>query len=102
MVGLHSNPSGAVDGDRLLHRGGAYAARAGPEVPGVPCTAAPGTPGASPRSAPVRCYALLDLSHLGGSVVGAGELARRHRIDGVLAREQPRLRPCNTIPIPQQ
>src|SRR5262249_45472913 len=50
----------------------------------------------------MRRHALVDLGHLGSSVAGAVELPRRHWIDGVLAREQPRLRPCNTIPIPQQ
>ena len=41
----------------------------------------------------VRRHALVDLGHIGCGVAGAVELARRHRLDRIAAREQPALRP---------
>src|SRR6266850_8515860 len=50
----------------------------------------------------VRRHPFGDLGHVRGGVAGARELTRRHRVDGVLAGEQPALRPCNAIPVAQE
>jgi hypothetical protein len=50
----------------------------------------------------VRRHPLGKLGYVSGSLAGARQLARRHRVDGVLAREQPALRPCNAIPVAQK
>src|SRR5271154_2508758 len=50
----------------------------------------------------MRGHTLGNLGHVGRGVAGAGELACRHRGDRVLAREQPALRPRNTIPVAQK
>src|SRR5882724_10425929 len=39
----------------------------------------------------VRGHALADLGHMGGGMTGARELARRHRVDGILSGKQPAL-----------
>jgi hypothetical protein len=50
----------------------------------------------------VQRYALVDLGHLGCCMVGAIELARRHRLHPIAAREQPTLRSCCLPPGAQQ
>jgi hypothetical protein len=50
----------------------------------------------------VRRHPLGKLGHVSGGVAGARELARRHRVDRVLAGEQPTLRPRNSIPVAQK
>ena len=50
----------------------------------------------------VRGHPLADLGHVGRGMAGARELARRHRVDRVLAREQPALWPRNAIPVAQK
>jgi len=50
----------------------------------------------------VRRHVLLDASGLCGGMAGAIELARRHRIDWVLARKQPALGPRYPPPGAQQ
>jgi hypothetical protein len=50
----------------------------------------------------VQGDALVDPRHLGGSVTGAIELARGHRLCRIAAREQPTLRPRHLPPGPQQ
>jgi len=50
----------------------------------------------------VQRDALIDLRHLGGSMAGAIELARAHRLPRIVARKQPTSRPRCLPPGPQQ